>query len=113
MKLPVLPLLLLVGFCGSAYTQSSFYVPEFWGTYLVFHILPLLALLLSLVWGKKHSVARVIAYGLCGIAAILGLFEILTMLFFNKKVVFYLITLIASSVGVIVMTRKRKEKAKA
>lgn len=70
MERPVLTLLLLVGLCGSAYAQSSFFFPTFWRSYLVLHMLPVLALLLSLLWGKKHSVARVIVYGLCGIAAI-------------------------------------------
>lgn len=103
-------LLLIIWMSSPALAQPSFFVPKYLRTYLVLHLLPILGLLISLIWGRKHSAARVIVYGLCGIAAILGLLIILIHLFLNEEGLFPLLTLTALSIGVIIMTDKRKAR---
>ncbi len=53
-----------------ASAQTSFFVPEFWRSYILFHVLPLTAFMLSYLWGKKYLAARIVAYGLCFTAGV-------------------------------------------
>jgi len=88
---------------------SSFYDTDFLGTYLVLHVLPTIAFIISFVWGKRYSIVRFAAYALCIIAFLIGLLSILITLFFGEDGLFLMITLVLTSAGVIYMTATRQE----
>ncbi|TPE42626.1 hypothetical protein [Pontibacter mangrovi] len=69
--------------------------------------LALVSLIMSLIWGKKHSVARVIVYLICGFSLLTWLFS--SFLFGRALSTSYNLANIFS-IGIMVMTGVRKER---
>ncbi len=105
----LITLVLIILISNPALAQTSFFKPKYLGTYLVLHVLPITAFVLSYLWGKKYLAARIVAYALCFIAALIGVLAILIHLFINEEGIFLLLTLLWSSAGVTYMTINRTE----
>ncbi|WP_299762467.1 hypothetical protein [uncultured Pontibacter sp.] len=69
--------------------------------------LAFISLLLSLIWGKKHSMARAIVYLLCGFSFLTWLFN--SFLFGGALSTSYNLANLVS-LGIMVMTGVRKER---
>lgn len=90
-------------------TSQSFFFPDDYPIFLLFHLLPLLALLVSFIGGKKDASARVIVYILCLLAIMLGMLSMFITFLAEENGYFFLYTLISGSIAVMVMISKRKQ----